>query len=152
MPCFLLCEVLTAGSYNDGVDRLALDLVTQQEGMRSLSVSMTIMHADLTHPPAPAPARRILLANTLHFVADRESVLAALVCLLKPGDRLLVVEYKGEPYATNDDSAEKRAIGEAWARASGGHGLFLMVEKLLDGLDVAAQLQRVVALPAGAGI
>ena len=66
--------------------------------------------------------------------------------------RLLVVEYKGEPYATNDDSAEKRAIGEAWARASGGHGLFLMVEKLLDGLDVAAQLQRVVALPAGAGI
>ena len=66
--------------------------------------------------------------------------------------RLLVVEYKGEPYATNDDSAEKRAIGEAWAHASGGHGLFLMVEKLLDGLDVAAQLQRVVALPAGAGI
>jgi type III restriction enzyme len=64
--------------------------------------------------------------------------------------RLLVVEYKGEPYATNDDSAEKRAIGQAWARASGGRGLFLMAEKRLDGLDLAAQLQRVVALPAGA--
>ncbi len=59
--------------------------------------------------------------------------------------RLLVVEYKGEPYATNDDSAEKRAIGQAWASASGGRALFLMAEKLLAGLDVTAQLQRAVA-------
>ena len=61
--------------------------------------------------------------------------------------RLLVVEYKGEPYATNDDSAEKRAIGQAWGRASDGRGLFVMVEKLLDGLDMTTQLRRAVALP-----
>ncbi|MDP1649423.1 MAG: DEAD/DEAH box helicase family protein [Rubrivivax sp.] len=64
--------------------------------------------------------------------------------------RLLVVEYKGEPYATNDDSAEKRAIGQAWASASGGRELFLMAEKLLAGLDVTAQLQRAVAPAPGA--
>jgi type III restriction enzyme len=59
--------------------------------------------------------------------------------------RLLVVEYKGEVYASNDDSREKRAVGTAWARASGGRGLFLMVERLVEGLDVAAQLRRVIA-------
>jgi type III restriction enzyme len=59
--------------------------------------------------------------------------------------RLFVVEYKGEAYATNDDSREKRAVGQAWARAGGGQGVFLMAERLLDGLDLAAQLRRAVA-------
>ena len=59
--------------------------------------------------------------------------------------RLLVVEYKGDAYATNDDSREKRAIGNAWARASGGRGLFLMAEKSLNGLDLAAQFQQAMA-------
>ncbi len=39
--------------------------------------------------------------------------------------RLLVVEYKGEAYKTNDDSREKKLVGEFWARATGD--LFLMV-------------------------
>ncbi len=59
--------------------------------------------------------------------------------------RLLVVEYKGAGYATNDDSREKRAIGTAWARASDGRALFVMVEQLVDGMDMAAQLHQAVA-------
>ena len=59
--------------------------------------------------------------------------------------RLLVVEYKGDAYATNDDSREKRAIGNAWARASGGQGLFLMAEKMLNGLDMGSQLRAALA-------
>ena len=58
--------------------------------------------------------------------------------------RLFVVEYKGDAYASNDDSREKRAIGAAWARASGGQAVFAMVERLVGGLDVAAQLGQVV--------
>lgn len=61
--------------------------------------------------------------------------------------RLFVVEYKGDAYATNDDSREKRAVGAAWARASGGQAVFAMVERLVDGLDVAAQIG--LALSAG---
>jgi len=38
--------------------------------------------------------------------------------------RLLVVEYKGEAYKSNDDSHEKRVIGEYWAKLSGN--VFLM--------------------------
>ncbi len=58
--------------------------------------------------------------------------------------RLFVVEYKGEAYATNDDSREKRAVGQAWARASGGLGVFLMAEKSLQGNDVASQMRVVI--------
>jgi type III restriction enzyme len=48
------------------------------------------------------------------------------VALLEDG-RLLVVEYKGEIYYSNDDSKEKRAIGERWAERSNGKAVFLMV-------------------------
>jgi type III restriction enzyme len=60
------------------------------------------------------------------------------VCELTDG-RLLVVEYKGEGYKSNDDSAEKRMIGEYWARVSGN--LFLMaVEKDEAGRGVREQI------------
>jgi len=41
---------------------------------------------------------------------------------------MLVIEYKGAPYFTNDDSKEKRLIGDLWAERSVGKGLFLMIE------------------------
>lgn len=50
------------------------------------------------------------------------------VALLNDG-RVMVIEYKGEPYYTNDDSKEKRLIGDLWAERSGGKCLFLMIEK-----------------------
>ncbi len=62
--------------------------------------------------------------------------------------RLFVVEYKGESYATNDDSREKRAVGQTWARASAGQGVFVMVEKLVGGMDMAAQLRLALKAPA----
>jgi len=33
---------------------------------------------------------------------------------------MLVIEYKGDAYATNDDSKEKNLIGELWAKHGGG--------------------------------
>lgn len=39
--------------------------------------------------------------------------------------RILVVEYKGEPYKTNDDSREKKQVGSQWEKSSGGRCLFL---------------------------
>ncbi|KAB0664087.1 DEAD/DEAH box helicase [Oryzomonas japonica] len=46
------------------------------------------------------------------------------VCELADG-RVLVIEYKGEPYKTNDDSREKAQIGYQWQQSSGGRCLFL---------------------------
>jgi len=47
------------------------------------------------------------------------------VALLRDG-RVLVVEYKGEDRWSNDDSKEKRAVGELWADRSEGKCLFVM--------------------------
>lgn len=58
--------------------------------------------------------------------------------------RLLVVEYKGEGYKTNDDSVEKRRIGEYWAGLTGNLFLFA-VERDADGRGVVAQLKHAVA-------
>ena len=46
------------------------------------------------------------------------------VCKLKDG-RTLVVEYKGG-HLWNEDSKEKKALGELWAERSGGSCLFVM--------------------------
>lgn len=48
------------------------------------------------------------------------------VALLNDG-RVLVIEYKGAPYFTNDDSKHKMQVGDLWADRSGGHCLFLMI-------------------------
>lgn len=42
--------------------------------------------------------------------------------------RVPAVEYKGQPYATNDDSTEKRKLGELWEARSNERALFLMAE------------------------
>jgi type III restriction enzyme len=63
------------------------------------------------------------------------------VAQLKDG-RILVVEYKGEIYATNDDSKEKRNIGELWAAKSKGKGLFVLAEKKnAQGQGLAEQME-----------
>jgi len=47
------------------------------------------------------------------------------VCMLNDG-RYLVVEYKGEDRWTDDDSKEKRVLGELWEKRSNGLCLFVM--------------------------
>lgn len=44
-------------------------------------------------------------------------------------DRLLVIEYKGGDRFSNDDSEEKRSIGQLWAKRSQGKGVYLMAQK-----------------------
>jgi type III restriction enzyme len=59
--------------------------------------------------------------------------------------RILAIEYKGKVYATNDDSKEKRNIGELWAEKSGGKGLFLMAEKQnAQGQGIREQITAVI--------
>lgn len=57
--------------------------------------------------------------------------------------RVLAVEYKGEPYKTNDDSREKRQVGEQWEKASSDRCLFLFaVETDESGRNVAQQIAQ----------
>ena len=55
--------------------------------------------------------------------------------------RVLVVEYKGEVYSTNDDSREKKQVGHQWEKSSNGRCLFLFaLERDEQGRDVFKQL------------
>ena len=60
------------------------------------------------------------------------------VCRLTDG-RILVVEYKGADRWSNDDSKEKRALGDLWAARSNGKCLFIMP----NGPDYDAIRQKV---------
>lgn len=56
--------------------------------------------------------------------------------------RILVVEYKGEPYKTNDDSKEKQQVGHQWEHSSEGRCLLLFaVERDEQGRDVFKQIE-----------
>lgn len=60
--------------------------------------------------------------------------------------RVLAVEYKGEPYKTNDDSREKQQVGHQWEQSSAGRCLFLFaVERDTEGRNVAQQLAHKLA-------
>ncbi|BCG47079.1 type III restriction enzyme, res subunit [Citrifermentans bremense] len=61
------------------------------------------------------------------------------VAMLTDG-RYLVVEYKGQDRWSNDDSKEKRALGELWEKRSGGSCLFIMPNgKDLEAIRMKAQ-------------
>ncbi|MEY8199656.1 MAG: restriction endonuclease subunit R, partial [Colwellia sp.] len=63
--------------------------------------------------------------------------------------RMFVIEYKGDAYATNDDSKEKNLIGELWAKNGGDNALFLMaVDKKTDphGRDTRTQILNAIDL------
>jgi type III restriction enzyme len=66
------------------------------------------------------------------------------VAQLKDG-RMLVVEYKGAVYLSNDDTKEKRNIGQAWASASQGRCAFAMVTDpaAAGGKSMAEQIRSV---------
>jgi type III restriction enzyme len=51
-----------------------------------------------------------------------------------------VIEYKGEDYSTNDDSREKRLVGERWAAVCSER--FAMIEFTKNGVDMSSQLNE----------
>jgi type III restriction enzyme len=56
--------------------------------------------------------------------------------------RILVVEYKGEDRATNDDTREKTNIGEIWAKLSKGKALFLLATIKKGGKSLEEQIKE----------
>lgn len=55
--------------------------------------------------------------------------------------RILVIEYKGEVYSTNDDSREKKQVGHQWEQSSNGRCLFLFaLDRDDQGRDVFKQI------------
>jgi SAM-dependent methyltransferase len=97
-----LTALLGAGStvYAVDGDARAVRALRELSSSTSGNVRVVAMHADFTRPlelPGSARAQAqldgILLTNALHFVRDAEGVLTQLVKQLRPGGRVVVVEY-----------------------------------------------------------
>ena len=81
------------------------------------------------------------LENSFRLPTSTDYFYPDFVALLNDG-RTLVIEYKGKPYETNDDSKEKINIGELWEKKSKGKGLFLFaVKRDIKSRDVYKQIE-----------
>lgn len=100
-----------------------------------------------THPKVKHWVRNVEREERLSFWFPTSSdyFYPDFVCELVDG-RLLAVEYKGEPYKSNDDSREKMQIGHQWEKSSGGRCLFLMAVAVDEqGRDVRKQIEDKIA-------
>jgi ubiquinone/menaquinone biosynthesis C-methylase UbiE len=85
------------------VDKNQGDLRQQEQSMRSLFPGVTVQYitADFTRPLALPQLDGIVMANSLHYVRKKDPLLQQLRGYLRPGGRLILVEYnadRGNPW------------------------------------------------------
>jgi SAM-dependent methyltransferase len=83
----------TGQIYSIDLDAGALREQTRVLQARFPTVRVQTVTADFTRPLDLPPLDGIVMANALHFVRDKNPVIAQLYRYLKPGGRLLMVEY-----------------------------------------------------------
>ena len=82
--------------YSVDTDRNALR--EQERAMRAQFAAMAVHYlaADFTRPLNLPPLDGLVMANSLHFLRDKEAAVRLIRSYLKPGGRLIVVEYNVE--------------------------------------------------------
>lgn len=90
-----LAELLGPGGVIYSVDRNRGALHAQERAVRQRNplVELHLLHADFTKPLELPTLDGVLMANSLHFQRDRLSVLRSVRATLRPGGRLVIVEY-----------------------------------------------------------
>lgn len=90
-----LAELLGAGAIIHTLDRdrQALERGAGDVARRYGGVEIRPRVLDFTQPFDITPPDGILMANSLHFVRDKEPLLRRLFGLLPPGGRFILVEY-----------------------------------------------------------
>jgi ubiquinone/menaquinone biosynthesis C-methylase UbiE len=91
----LLSQFLQPGSQIYAVDKNQHTLDALRHNLAELQLA-TVIHpvlADFTQPLALPPLDGLVMANALHFIRAKETVLRQLFELFKPGGRLIVIEY-----------------------------------------------------------
>jgi ubiquinone/menaquinone biosynthesis C-methylase UbiE len=107
-----LADLLGPGARITAVDRDAGALrgLAAEAGKRFPATRVEILVADFRKPLQLAGLDGVVMANSLHFLRDKSSVLASVKAMLRPGGRLIVVEYgadRGNPWVPHPFSFER---------------------------------------------
>ena len=119
-----LADLLGPGAQIYSVDREAHSLERQEISMtlQFPDAQVTYLAADYTRPLELPPLDGIVMANSLHFQRAKEGVLALVRDYLKPGGRLLLVEYNADhgnmwvPYPLSYPTWEKLASANGFVQ------------------------------------
>jgi ubiquinone/menaquinone biosynthesis C-methylase UbiE len=98
-----LADLLGPGAHITAVDRDSGSIRTLAADMerRFPATRLDVLVADFSRPIALADLDGIVMANSLHFIRDKRPVLARVKSMIRPGGRLIVVEYgsdRGNPW------------------------------------------------------
>jgi SAM-dependent methyltransferase len=119
-----LADLLGPGAQIYSVDREAhsLDRQTMSMTLQFPDVKVTYLAADYTRLLDLPPLDGVVMANSLHYQRDKGSVLALVRQYLKPGARLLLVEYNADhgnmwvPYPLSYPTWEKLAAASGFVQ------------------------------------
>jgi ubiquinone/menaquinone biosynthesis C-methylase UbiE len=116
-----LADLLGPGTHITAVDRDAGSVrgLSADMGRRFPGTGLEVVVADFTRPLSLSGLNGIVMANSLHFVRDKRPVLARVHEMLRPGGRLIVVEYgsdRGNPWVPHPFSYER------WEQMAAGAG------------------------------
>jgi len=123
-----LADLLGADGEIYSVDRDQRSLREQQQAMQSRFPTQRVYYqqADFTRPLSLPLLDGVVMANSLHFVRNKEGVLALVRSYLRPEGRLILVEYNTDhgniwvPYPLS------YSTWEAVADRNGFHGTVLL--------------------------
>jgi SAM-dependent methyltransferase len=107
-----LADLLGPGTGIVALDRDASALGTLADEMtrRFPGRDLTTRFADFRDPLPAGPFDGVLAANSLHFISDPVEVLGRVWAVLRPGGRLIVVEYdadRGNPWVPHPFSSRR---------------------------------------------
>ncbi len=93
-----LAELLGTSGTIYAVDRDRTALRQQEPELRARfpNITANYLTADFTTPLQLPPLDGIIMANSLHFVRDQAALVRRVRGYLRPGGRLLLVEYNAE--------------------------------------------------------
>ena len=138
-----LADVLGAGGEILALDRdrSALRRLEEEIGSRFPGTVLRTTVGDFRHALPAGPFDGILAANSLHFVTDPAAILGRAGSELRPGGRVVVVEYdadRGNPWVPHPFSAGRFPVIAAAAGLTNAREIGRVPSRFLGAIYAAA--------------